>query len=120
MLKKGFAFVLTLALIAAVVACGGDGDRETDRSDLESVPQDSLVITLQGQAGQTVFGLTAESHHLDYAESSAGILVKGIDGIHASRTHAWLYSVNDTMGRVAADKYTTGNSDIVKWHYRKL
>lgn len=49
-----------------------------------------------------------------------GLMVESIDGISASSTHFWSYSVNGVAGNIAADEYILKNGDIVKWKYTPI
>ncbi|MCP4686083.1 MAG: DUF4430 domain-containing protein [bacterium] len=49
-----------------------------------------------------------------------GAFVKAIDSVENAGGYFWLYSVNDSAGKVAADKYLTSDGDVVEWHYRSI
>ena len=86
----------------------------------KSQPVDSLVLTLAGQNNRSVFDLTTEKYEVEYIGSAMGAFVHSIDSIEINQNYGWQYSVNDSMGNVASDKYLTKNGDTVKWHYRKF
>jgi hypothetical protein len=81
---------------------------------------DSLVITLAGADSVSVLELLRAEHTVEVHESAMGAYVKAIDSIDNAGGYFWLYSVNDSAGKVAADKHLTSDSDIVVWHYRKI
>jgi len=128
--KSGVFFMLRNLLLCFVIACliftfGGCSDTDTnsktesmDKTD--STPVDSLVIVLAGQEGKSVFEITEQEHELDYIPSIAGNFIQAIDSIEISSKYGWLFSVNDSMGGVASDKYITKDGDVIKWHYRKF
>jgi hypothetical protein len=104
------------------IGCG-EAQKETETAIEEvevSGPVDSLVITLDGVEGKTVFEITNEQHEVEYLESAVGMFVHAIDSTEIGSEYGWMYSVNDSMAQVASDKYITNNSDIIKWHYRKF
>jgi len=75
---------------------------------------------MNGVDGKSVFEITKEQHEVEYIESAVGMFVQAIDSVEIGTDYGWLYSVNDSMGQVASDKYITDDSDIIKWHYRKF
>jgi hypothetical protein len=66
--------------------------------------RDSVVVELAERDSVSVFDL----------------LVKQIDSAKNSASAFWIYSVNDTMPKVAADRLLTRTDDRVKWHLRKM
>jgi len=116
-------FAVLLAGLMAGFFCGcSDSDKSRENSDEISVttdPIDSLVLELSGQSGRSVFEITKDEHRLEYVESAVGVFVHVIDSIETCGRYGWMYSVNDSMGQVASDKYITHDTDMIKWHYRK-
>jgi hypothetical protein len=123
---------ITMAFTAVMMAlmlfsfCGQHKDRNSStRVDMtidtsfSSVPYDSVVIELIGIDSQTVFDLLKSSHQVEYKSSALGVFVTAIDSIENSSGICWVYSVNDSLPKVASDKYITKNGDVVKWHFRK-
>lgn len=49
-----------------------------------------------------------------------GMMVESVNGIAASASHFWSYSVNGQPGTVAADKYLLKEGDAVEWKYTKI
>ncbi|UCD18166.1 MAG: DUF4430 domain-containing protein [Candidatus Zixiibacteriota bacterium] len=115
--RTSVAAALTLYL-AAGTACSYK--QEEDKSKAAPAAEgDSIVIELVGQTGVSVFEITARSHIMDYDESSAGVFVRAIDSIEAGAGFWWRYSVNDTLGQVACDKYITHDGDRIRWYFGK-
>ena len=48
---------------------------------------------------------------------SFGTYVKGIDGLMAGATSAWLYDVNDQSAEVGADSYKLKSGDVVVFRF---
>ena len=109
-----------LILVIAMAVLAGCGDKESEPAQKGQTETDSLTIIINGIDGMSIFEITSATHQIDYVESSMGVFVKGIDSIYSDRQYAWFISVNDSMIATSADKYITRDSDIVKWHYRKL
>lgn len=116
---------MVLALLALVVGCVekreqdyGDATQAEDTTQV--VQRDSLVIELAGADSVTVFDLLQADHQVDFQGSAQGVFVKAIDSIPNGERVYWLYSVNDSMGQVACDKYVTKDGDRIRWHYRKM
>ncbi len=120
-------FVLSVALVCA--GCGSSENNDRSGSDLASrsaldstaaeFTADSMTIELLGSDSVSVFDLLVAGHEVDHVSSGAGVFVKAIDSIANSTGHYWLYSVNDSMAQVAADKYLTSDGDRIVWHYRR-
>ncbi|MEW5925061.1 MAG: DUF4430 domain-containing protein [Candidatus Zixiibacteriota bacterium] len=122
MLRFVIRYLMIACAVLTLFVCGGCGkENEADSADKNNpAPVDSLVIVLNGESGKSVFELTQREHAVDYISSIEGNFVQGIDSIAISSKYGWMYSVNDTMGRVASDKHITNDGDIIKWHYRKF
>ncbi len=122
--KYGLLLILPLLILTAF-SCSQQADKTPDQAasadtTATEVPVDSLVITLMGADSVTVLDLLRADHEVDLHQSAMGAFVKAIDSVENEQGYFWLYSVNDSMGKVAGDKYYTSDSDIVKWHYRKI
>ncbi|HDR8193905.1 DUF4430 domain-containing protein [Bacillus thuringiensis] len=61
---------------------------------------------------QKVMGDKVESETMSF-----GTYVKGIDGLMAGATSAWLYDVNDQSAEVGADSYKLKSGDIVVFRF---
>jgi hypothetical protein len=108
--------LLCLALVPILTGC----DRKEDPEPaVEVVPSDSLTVVLDGADSVSVFTLLTARHAVDYDQSAMGVFVKGIDSVVNGDGYYWMYSVNDSMGQVAADARMTKTGDVVRWHFRK-
>jgi hypothetical protein len=105
-------------LILAAWGCGGGQSDSAGRAPSADTA-DSLVITVPGRDGSSVFEVTSADHQLRYTESPMGVFIKGIDGVIAADGYAWVYTVNDTAGSLACDRRMTREGDTIKWHFRK-
>jgi hypothetical protein len=106
-----------LALISLISGCA----KETDSGKTAfRTAQDSLTIELHGENGKSVLEITVSSHKVDYLETAAGAFVRGIDSLSSNNNLGWLYSVNGKMADMASNKYITNDTDIIRWHYRKM
>ncbi|PFB85950.1 DUF4430 domain-containing protein [Bacillus thuringiensis] len=61
---------------------------------------------------QKVMGDKVESETMSF-----GTYVKGIDGLMAGATSAWLYDVNDQSAEVGADSYKLKSGDVVVFRF---
>jgi hypothetical protein len=117
-------FVVFLLFAMSIASCGQKEESASIKVETDTIPatggEDSLTIALTGRDSVTVFDLLVESHQVDYAQSSMGVFIKTIDSVTNSSGVFWLYSINDSMASVAADKYITKDNDRVIWHFRKL
>ncbi len=107
-----------ILVIAFAFALNCGESKYHDKSHASN-PADSLVVVLKGENDKSVFDITVEKHKVNYERLSGGVFIKGIDSLESNSQYGWLYSVNDTMAEVAADKYMTKDNDIIKWHYRR-
>jgi hypothetical protein len=100
--------------------CGNDRGSYTEKNKLSGSSRDSLILVIKGRSGESVFEITRRLFYVDYVKSTSGIYIKAIDSVTSGGKYAWIYSVNDSVGQMAANEYITHDSDIIKWHYRKL
>jgi Domain of unknown function (DUF4430) len=112
---------ILIALLLSAISCTKEEkpSPEADSSVVESPFVDSLIIELSGRDSISAFELLRESHHIDYTSSAIGVFVKAIDSVFPGEHSSWMYSVNDSMGKIASDKFLTGNGDRVRWHLRR-
>lgn len=82
--------------------------------------RDSVTVELVGADSVTVFDLLKAGHKVDFLSTSGGVFVKGIDSINNGTSTFWVYSVNDTTPKVAADLMYTKAGDKIVWHFRKM
>lgn len=108
------------AIVMSLLACAGENQTAQQADTDATAPRsDSLVIELDGIDSVTVLDLLLATHEVNHRPSVAGAFVTSIDLIENGSDWFWVYSVNDTMARVACDKYVTSNGDRVKWHFRR-
>ena len=118
-------FILSLLLAFVPAACSQKSDA-TDQQAGGAVgkttpePTDSLTITLTGADSVSVLELLKADHLVEVHESAMGAFVKAIDSVENRQGYFWVYSVNDSTGKVAADKRLTSDGDTIEWHYRKM
>nr|MBN2278613.1 DUF4430 domain-containing protein [candidate division Zixibacteria bacterium] len=120
MMKRHTTLFCLFIAMAIFIACGKSEKGERDNTVGTNQPTDSLILVLEGQEGKSVLEVTLENHKVDYIKSIDGSFVNAIDSVEVGIKYGWMYSVNDSMGQVASDKYITHDGDTVKWHYRKF
>jgi Domain of unknown function (DUF4430) len=109
-----------LLLVPFLICCAGKSSPGA-RSDADTTAStDSLIISLKGESGKSVFEITRAGHKVDFLNSPAGVFVKAIDSLESGYYYGWIYSVNDTFGQIASDRFVTKDGDIIKWHFRKF
>ena len=109
--------MIWLGLTVAWCVCG-KGKQDPGRASRP--PADSLAIELAGASGYSVLELLRREHEVEARETVTGAFVIAIDSVENGQGYFWVYSVNDSMPRVACDRYITGNGDVVRWHFRKM
>lgn len=118
--------LLVLTTILVFAACSGadkDDSAKVSRKDkpgANNLSYDSLTVELQGMDSLTVLEVLTQTHQVDCINTAAGVFVRGIDSVYGSDDYFWLYSVNDSMPQVAADRCLTRSGDVVKWHFRRI
>ncbi len=118
---KAYASFLIFILSVVLLSCGDADKNKTEKTtSIGKQRIDSIVYVFKGEEGKSAFDLLQEEHEVDFIESRAGVFVNAVDSFEVTSKVGWMYSVNDTMGKIASDKYITTSSDIVKWHYRKF
>ena len=111
-------FIIGAAILALLVGCSKDSDSEATYGGQDTA-EDSVVIELAGIDSVSAFDLLRRDHEVDYRSTALGVFVTAVDSFETSRTAFWIYTVNDSMLDMAADKAITADGDRVKWHYRK-
>lgn len=114
---KNLGIFIFLAAAIVLAACNDSSDKPADVT--ADQPPDSVVVTLIGQDSTSVLDLLLANHEVEYKESSMGAFVTGIDSINGGGAAFWIYSVNDTMVPLAADKMIVRDGDTIRWHLRK-
>ncbi|MBI5266078.1 MAG: DUF4430 domain-containing protein [candidate division Zixibacteria bacterium] len=122
-----FIMLLLVALACqSGVGCSGRADKAKQdapgSADTAQTPasRDSIVIELAGKDSVSVFDLLRESYAVCYQSTVGGVFVKQIDSAKSGTSVFWIYSVNDSMPNVAADRFITHTGDRVKWYFRKM
>ena len=87
-------------------------------AEAEPEGRDSVTFTMVGQDSVTVFELLRMSHYVESRETSMGVFVLGIDSIRGGGEGNWVYTINDTVPKIAADKMFTRQGDTVVWKFR--
>lgn len=113
-----------IAVIVAVVAIVGVGyyvasNRGADEQRVAEV-QDQRSVSYAGQDGKSVCEILKETHDVESTESSFGQMVDSIDGLAATDSEFWLYSVNGTAGETSCDQRMTNTSDQILWEYKGM
>lgn len=83
-------------------------------------PRDSVIVEIVGRDSVTVLDLLTSTHKVDYKSTTMGVFVYGIDSVKNNSSTFWIYSVNDTMPKLASDKMLTRTGDRIVWHFRKM
>ena len=109
--KCSILLILSLLLLMLATGCGRDSGKSQRAS------QDLTEIVTVGNGRSTVLEILEQSHEVEYRSLALGALVTGIDGQKSGSDAFWLYSVNDTMPTVAADKYVPAKGDTIKWRF---
>jgi hypothetical protein len=63
----------------------------------------------------SVLSQTRVRFQVDFDSSSMGVFVKAIDGIRNTRTAYWLYFVNSSPAKLAADAFVPQPGDTISW-----
>jgi len=121
------SIIVIWALAAAAMLIVGCTEEETAPPPVGGVEyafvepedeRDSVLLEMEGTDSLTVFGLLEKALTVRHMSSVQGAFVTHIDGIGGPDEHFWLYSVNDEFQKVAADRYTPEEGDVIRWHYR--
>lgn len=107
MKRYTFLFLLTVFMLSAVY-CSKHDDAAPDHQPM----------LMKGEEGKSVFAILLENHEVDYKESDMGVFINSIDGIKNQGGHFWVYSINGTPGKVAADKAIVSEGDKIEWRYK--
>lgn len=113
-----------IAVVVSVIAIVGVGyyvasNKATDKQQTVEV-QDQKSVSYAGQDGKSVCEILKETHEVESTESSFGEMVNSIDGLAATDSEFWLYSVNGTSGEVSCDQQMTNFSDQILWEYKGM
>ena len=116
---KRYSLLVLLALGLIIHGCGTEeqessalpGDTTTAANTEESKGRDSVSVTLVGQDSVTVLELLQMSHYVESRSTAMGSFVTGIDSIRGGTSGYWVYTINDTVPKTAADKMFTRSGD---------
>ncbi len=114
--KRAILLNILLVCLLLTASCGKN---KSETAPPRTNSADSLIIELSGQDGKSVLEITTASHSVDYSESSMGAFVNAIDSVYSAGGFWWVFTVNDSAGQIACDRYITDDSDVIKWHFRK-
>jgi len=131
MMGTGFSSKIALiASLTAVLCFPGCGSKTKNEANLQSSKADRLPVTAIERDGlfyklvaldsTTVFDLTLKNYPVDYDKTANGYFVLAINHLCQEKDYYWVYSVNDTMGQVAANNRKIGPGDTIVWHYRLI
>ena len=111
---------LSVICLLGFAGCGKQEADPTPATTTEPHSRDSVTVELAGADSVTVFDLLKQSHQVDFVSTAGGVFVKGIDSVRNGTSTYWVYSVNDTTPKVAADRMYAKAGDRVVWHFRKM
>jgi len=121
-MKKNLKVII--GIVAALIIVGGgygfwyQKHNATTSSSL--VSEQTKTINYDGVEGQSAYELLKSKYPVEASESSFGVMVLSINGLKATSTEFWLYSVNGQQLDVSADKYITHSGDKVTWEYKGM
>lgn len=121
MKSKFYVLPLMLVLALTLSTFTGCGKKEPSSKAAAAgavAALDKVSIQLVGVDGVSPLELLQRSHRVYFRGTPMGTFVRGIDSLMADAQASWVFSVNDTMPQVAADKMVTRNGDKVVWHLR--
>ncbi len=107
-------------MLVVFAGCAKQEADTTPAATAKTETPDSVAVELVGADSVTVFDLLKQTHTVDYVSTAGGVFVKGIDSVNNGTSTYWVYSVNDTNPKVAADLMYTHSGDKVVWHFRKM
>ena len=115
--------VLTLSVLAALIAILALGGYITGRKDASSGKEVTLIITTLGKTSIEKFGVTGftalevlESTH-DVGTTSS--YIKCIDGVCGGKEYHWLYYVNGRSVPQGSADYQAKGGDIIEFRFGK-
>ncbi len=103
-------------------ACSGSESEKPAPPPADTVttgtPGDSVTITLVATDTTDAFSLLQQTHAVVSKATAMGIFVQQVDSLASGNGAFWMFSVNDSMPMVAADKCPVLPGDTVRWHLR--
>ena len=116
--NRRFIFLPLLATL--LIGCAAKEEASDKDGTDKAVSRDSVEIVLVAHDSLSAYDLLAESHEVGAKETAMGVFVSAVDSVENFSGGYWIYSVNDTSPKVAADKLITNRGDTVKWHFRLM
>lgn len=113
---KKIIILITIIFSFIFMSCS---EPKQEVSDTASKWQDSLTIELVGSDSLTVLQILELSHSVTTSSTALGEFVTGIDSIHSGEGYFWVFTVNDTVPKIACDKMNVNKTDYIKWYFRK-
>ena len=89
------------------------GGKTTSYENVEVNENDTVYSLLVKKTKETNYEVTTKTYDF-------GLMVESINGVSASSSNYWSYSVNGQMGNVAADKFILNDGDKVEWKYTPI
>lgn len=103
-------------------ACSGSDQPKPEPVPADTVtaapPADSAVFTMVAEDTTDAFSILQQNHSVVSKATAMGIFVQQVDSLEGGNGAFWVYSVNDSLPMVAADKYQVVPGDTVRWHLR--
>ena len=125
MIIKSLVRLLLIGMLPALIGCscssdnGNSGRTATTDSTFVASPADSVVITIVAEDTTDAFSLLAHTHHVEARSTALGVFVQSIDSVETGGGAYWVFSVNDSLPMVAADRCEVVPGDTVRWHLRR-
>jgi hypothetical protein len=112
---KLLLIVPALALSFVLYGCQSKTAVDSTKSQTETQAKE---VSYQGEDGKTAFQILSEKYQVESDSSSAGVMVKSINGVSQTDKEFWLYDVNGKEPDVGADKYQTKTGDTIHWQLK--
>ncbi|MBW2980068.1 DUF4430 domain-containing protein [Candidatus Woesearchaeota archaeon] len=115
--------VLTLSVLAALIAILALGGYITGRKDTSSGKEVTVIITTLGKTSIERFDVTGFSA-LEVLESTHDVgttsgYIKCIDDVCGGKEYHWLYYVNGRSVPKSSDGYQVKRGDIIEFRFGK-
>lgn len=121
-MKKNLKIIVGI-LIVVVVLGGGYGvlrQRNLNNQSVSSSVEQSKLISYDGEDGKTAYDILQSKYSVEASTGSYGVMVSSINGLKATSTEFWLYSVNGEQPDKAADQFMTRSGDKITWEYKGM
>jgi hypothetical protein len=111
---------LAVTLLLATILCTACSHKaEPASQQTVSAAQDSVLIELVADGSLNALQLLQRGHAVEARGSAMGSFVTAVDSVEGGTGCFWVYSVNDTTPKVAADRFVPNAGDTVRWHFRR-